>query len=210
MALKSAVGYSEDIDSKAAIEEVLKQCAETLDGRTPRAGLLYAGIDHDHQELLNAVLALYPGTRQAVAVFPEAPDAAESGGAPGFYLSTPFDIEPDGGMFFQPTVKTGARIRFADVNREQVLSGVEQSTALAMAAYPDERPEAALIFSCAGRHGHLGTRVSLEHQVMQKSLGPDVPVISFYTYGEICPLPHSTAPQAHGCTFVTVLLGEEK
>ncbi len=57
----AAVGHSEDLDSADAIAEALDQCAETLGGKTPQAGLLYAGIDHDHQALLDGIEARYPG-----------------------------------------------------------------------------------------------------------------------------------------------------
>jgi len=382
----AALGHSEDIDSADAIEEALAQCDETLAGRTPQAGLLFAGIDHDHQALLDAVTARHPGVRliggtthgefsnngfsedsvvlmlfqsdwvrfgvgvgegvradpegaarravarakeeldapvrlclavpegigiqsnavaaalgaalgegvpvcgglagdqlrieqtfqygndrvytdavpvllmagplhlstgvcsgweplgskhrvsrtngslveriddwtardlwvryfgtakltgarQVVAVFPD--DSGED--QEDFYLSVPFDIQPDGSMFFTPHVPTGARIRFADADRAQVLAGTEASTAQARDGYPGPAPEAALVFSCAGRHGHLGTQVTREHEILTACFGPTLPVIGFYTYGELCPLPNDPAPRAHGCTFVTVLIGE--
>ena len=43
-----ATGRSEDLESADAIEEALDACAETLGGKTPGAGLLFAGITHDH------------------------------------------------------------------------------------------------------------------------------------------------------------------
>ena len=58
-----ALGHSEDLDSADAIDEVLDACAEALGEKTPQAGLLYAGIGHDHQALLDGVEARYPGVR---------------------------------------------------------------------------------------------------------------------------------------------------
>jgi len=57
----AAVGHSEDLDSADAIAEALDQCASKLDGKTPQAGLLYAGIGHDHQALLDGIETRYPG-----------------------------------------------------------------------------------------------------------------------------------------------------
>ncbi len=385
----TALGYSEDIDSADAIDKVLAQCDETLAGRTPQAGLLYAGIDHDHQTLLDAVTKRFPGiqviggtthgelstkgfaedsvvlmlfhsdrgrfaagvgegvradpegaARRAVAMAREGLDASvrpclavsegpnvesdllvralgeaagtgvpvcgsmagdqlqikqtyqfcngrvysdvvtvmlfagplhvatgvSSGWAPmgtehrvaategpfvrriddwtardlwvryfgttelsgarqvvavypepegtapehdDFYLSVPFGFKLDGSMFVTPTIPPGARIRFADADRAQVLTGTEVSTARALEAYPGEVPGAVLIFSCAGRHGHTGTQVDREHRLVEERFGPDMPVIGFYTYGEFCPRPHAQTPRAHGCTFVTVLIGEQ-
>jgi hypothetical protein len=56
-----ATGQSEDLDSADAIKEALDRCAEALGGETPQAGLLFAGIHHDHQVLLDGVEARYPG-----------------------------------------------------------------------------------------------------------------------------------------------------
>jgi len=57
----AAVGHSYDLDSSDAVEEALDACIETLGGKTPQAGLLFAGIDHDHQALLDGIEARYPG-----------------------------------------------------------------------------------------------------------------------------------------------------
>ena len=56
----AVVASSDDIDTGDAIDEVLADCAERLDGRTPTAGLLYCGTEYDHQEILNKVCARYP------------------------------------------------------------------------------------------------------------------------------------------------------
>jgi len=59
----AAVGHSYDLDSSDAIEEALDACLETLGDLTPQAGLLFAGIDHDHQALLDGIEARYPGVQ---------------------------------------------------------------------------------------------------------------------------------------------------
>jgi len=102
----------------------------------------------------------------------------------------------------------GARIRFADATRDQVLDGARSSAVSARARY-DGKPDAALVFSCAGRHAWLGTQVGREIGLLQEQVGAEVPTVGFYTYGEICPLPGSPTPYTHGTTFVTVLIGED-
>ena len=56
-----ATGHSHDLDSADAIAEALDACADALGGKTPGASLLFAGIDHDHQALLDGVEARHPG-----------------------------------------------------------------------------------------------------------------------------------------------------
>jgi hypothetical protein len=57
----AVVGHSEEADADAAVEEILQQCKGRLDGAVPSAGLLFAAIDFDHQALLCAITAAFPG-----------------------------------------------------------------------------------------------------------------------------------------------------
>lgn len=53
------VAHSEDIDSSDAIAEVLASCGDEW-AAPPRAGLLFAGVDHDFGTLTSAVLDRWP------------------------------------------------------------------------------------------------------------------------------------------------------
>ncbi len=59
--LIAASGHSEDIDTLSAFAEVREQCEAVLKGKSPQAGLLFAGIDFEHQELLDAINDAWPG-----------------------------------------------------------------------------------------------------------------------------------------------------
>jgi hypothetical protein len=143
------------------------------------------------------------GSRSQFAVYPDGSESRE------FYLCAPSHFREDGSMVTLNPVFEGARIRFADATRTQVLASAGTSAESARARYQGT-PDAALVFSCAGRHAWLGTRVSREIELLQEHIGADVPAIGLYTYGEICPLPGSPTPYAHGTTFVTVLIGEDQ
>lgn len=58
--LEIAIGHSDQIEEEGAIKEVLEECEKSLKGQTPKAGILYAGIDFEHQELLDQILERYP------------------------------------------------------------------------------------------------------------------------------------------------------
>jgi hypothetical protein len=57
----AVVGHSEEPDAKAAVDEILQQCKGGLNGTVPRAGLLFAAIDFDHQTLLCEITRTFPG-----------------------------------------------------------------------------------------------------------------------------------------------------
>ncbi|NQV51376.1 MAG: FIST C-terminal domain-containing protein [Candidatus Marinimicrobia bacterium] len=59
--LKMVIGHSEDIDSTDAIAEVIEQCRSQLGAEIPKAGILYAAIDHEFQTLVDGLNAAFPG-----------------------------------------------------------------------------------------------------------------------------------------------------
>jgi hypothetical protein len=58
---KVCVGHSNDPDSQSAIDEVLEQCWQSLEGMTPQAGMLLAAVDFDYPLILAAIQAAFPG-----------------------------------------------------------------------------------------------------------------------------------------------------
>ena len=57
----AVVGHSEETDTGLVAEELLEQCGRRLGGTPPRAGLLFAAIDFDHQALLCDIGRRFPG-----------------------------------------------------------------------------------------------------------------------------------------------------
>jgi hypothetical protein len=58
---RMGVGHSDDIDLDAALATVFEACDLGLRGATPKAGLLLAAWETDHQRILDAIQARYPG-----------------------------------------------------------------------------------------------------------------------------------------------------
>lgn len=140
-----------------------------------------------------------------LAVYSTRQDAEEKGD--NFYISGPLYFHEDGSLTVTVRIASGAYMRLALAKRDQLLAGTRFTIAKACDGYAGEQPDAALIFSCAGRHQLLGTRVVEEAQLLHEQFGESLPLIGFYTFGEFCPLPNGN-PQSHGGTFVTVLIGE--
>ena len=57
----AAVGHSEDTDATAVANELVDRCTAQLGGAPPKAGLLFAAIDFDHQALLDQIDRRIPG-----------------------------------------------------------------------------------------------------------------------------------------------------
>lgn len=106
-------------------------------------------------------------------------------------------------------VREGVMVQIATADRAAILDGCSASIGKAFADYPHGRsPAAALVFSCAARRTLLGTRTEEEISLVKSVLGPTIPVMGFYAYGEIGP--NTSADGVSNChyeTFVSLILG---
>lgn len=59
--LHVCVAHSNDPDTSFAIDELFEQCDERISDWAPRAGILLAAIDFEHQQLLDAICQRWPG-----------------------------------------------------------------------------------------------------------------------------------------------------
>ena len=100
-------------------------------------------------------------------------------------------------------------VQIATADRTAILDGCKTSIEKAFANYPHGKtPEAALMFLCSCRRLLLGTRTGEECDVVGSVLGPDIPVIGFYGYGEIAPVGSAGGvSKYHNETFVSLILG---
>lgn len=162
----------------------------------------YFGDIDNFSALLAHGISVFPYEAQDETIASDMSDVRDS------YFSAPSSFEEDGSIVVLTPIPPGVVVRFSDATRDEIVNSTASSISQAIEAYPGEEPDAALIFSCAGRRILLGTRVAEEAQLLKDKLGEDLPFAGFYTYSEFCPLRSSLIPQAHGGTFVTVLIGE--
>lgn len=55
-----AIAHSTELDSISAVTEIIEKCRLQLAGQQPSAGILFAGIDVDHQLVLNHIFEIWP------------------------------------------------------------------------------------------------------------------------------------------------------
>jgi hypothetical protein len=109
---------------------------------------------------------------------------------------------PEGGAITLTTASRGDIINGAEIAAEQAKESLEGAT-----------PRAIFMFSCVGRKMVLGRRTQEEVTAVKKVLGGDIPLIGFYTYGEIGPIDKRKEELAgakfHNETVVLWVLGSE-
>jgi PAS domain S-box-containing protein len=59
--IKTGLGQSEHIDTRIAVENAISQCQRELMGVVPQAGIVFAGVNFDHQLMLDEILRCFPG-----------------------------------------------------------------------------------------------------------------------------------------------------
>jgi hypothetical protein len=139
----------------------------------------------------------------------EYPLAIFENGRENFYLRAPtfFDTEK-GSMSFIATIPEGSYVQLTHATRDKIIHGVEMSVNSAISKYRGSKPLVAICFTCMARKLVLGTRVQEEYQALKDHLA-NLPIIGFYTGGEIGPLDTGKPTRYHNQTFLTLLMGVE-
>ncbi|MBA4358883.1 MAG: hypothetical protein C0405_14280 [Desulfovibrio sp.] len=86
------------------------------------------------------------------------------------------------------SVPAGGAITITTASRGDLIQGAALAAEQALASLQGAEPAAVLMFSCVGRRMVLGRRASEEVEAVRRVLGARVPLIGFYSYGEIGPI----------------------
>lgn len=111
------------------------------------------------------------------------------------------------------SIPEGGAITLTTASRGDIINGAEMAAEQAKESLEGATPQAILMFSCVGRKLVLGRRTQEEVAAVKKVLGEDVPLIGFYTYGEIGPIDKMEAQLSvtkfHNETVVLWVLGSK-
>lgn len=142
----------------------------------------------------------------------ELPLAVYGDGEGNYYLRAPVAYDKDtGSITFAGDLPEGAKVRLTQAHRDGILAATNLALKMAQETFPlAKNPDAALIFACAGRKQLLGTRTMEESQVLANHLPSHLPMMGFYTYGEIAPLALGKPTYFHNNTLVVLLLGSNE
>jgi hypothetical protein len=112
------------------------------------------------------------------------------------------------------SIPEGSAITLTTASRTEIIAGARLAAEQAKESLQGARPKAIMMFSCVGRKLVLGRRTQEEVDAVKDVLGHDVPLIGFYTYGEIGPISKMEKDLAqtkfHNETVVLWVLGEKE
>jgi len=115
--------------------------------------------------------------------------------------------EQDGAMIFAGDIPQGSSARLMKANVDRLVDGASDA-ALATTSALDVPPSLAILVSCVGRKLVLRQRVEDEVEAVRDALGPSVPIVGLYSYGEISPLIGQTRSELHNQTMTITTIGE--
>lgn len=124
------------------------------------------------------------------------------------YLRAPIEYNSDGSIVFSESIPQGATVQLTEAIREIIIEDTKSTSQKMVQQVPDLVPAFAMAFSCAFRKDILGTRVGQEFQILSGSLPKHIPIVGFYSFGEIAPLVKGQESFLHGATLVTLLVGQ--
>lgn len=124
-----------------------------------------------------------------------------------YYISAPIQYHNDGSITFTNSIPEGAEVQLTDAVREDLIQDT-RTTNKALNKTPSRwEPALALIFSCAFRKSVLGTAVEQELEALRDSFPPGLPVMGFFSFGEISPLSPGCPSILQAASLSTLLIG---
>jgi len=176
---------------------------EELDGE-PALQLYKEFLGEDRSRRLPGICLEYP--------FGMIDQRASIAGEEYFQLRCGLQVNHERGTItLAASIPEGSPITLTTASRGDIINGARLAAEQALECLQGARPRAILMFSCVGRKLVLGRRTGEEVAAVQEVLGTDVPLLGFYTYGEIGPIDkrqeHLAVTRFHNETVVLWVLG---
>lgn len=116
--------------------------------------------------------------------------------------------EEESSVTFAGDVPEGAYARLMKVNNERLIDGAIGAAEDSRIQMDESETDLAILVSCVGRKRILQQRTEEEVEHVRKRLGPETPMIGFYSYGEIAPVENTPQCDLHNQTMTVTTLSE--
>lgn len=109
-------------------------------------------------------------------------------GSDEMLIRDPFSVDEHGSITCAAEIPMGAEIQLMVGSREEAIVVAREAAQSALAQLEGAEPKAIIIFNCIARNKLFGVHSGEEITAIQEVIGPEVPLLGFYTYGEQAPL----------------------
>jgi hypothetical protein len=113
----------------------------------------------------------------------------------------------EGSITFAGEVPEGAMVSLTCGDTASILEASEKAAQLALADLGGHTPAVIFCYSCMARKIVLGRRTHEEVDRIQAVVGPKVPIIGFYTYGEYSRMRCDSPSYLHNETVTVSVIG---
>ncbi|MGD9331075.1 MAG: SpoIIE family protein phosphatase [Desulfobacterales bacterium] len=113
----------------------------------------------------------------------------------------------EGAITFAEAIPEGATVQLSEAIRDQLVDDIATSARALRARLAHWQPFAVLAFSCNLRKQALGTRTMEEIGALERECRDRLPIMGFYSFGEIAPPVSGRESICHNATLVTLVLG---
>lgn len=127
----------------------------------------------------------------------------------GYLIRAVLAANEDGSIVLPGEIQEGTEVFIMIGNTEEGLAAAQGATELALQRLGGKLVKAAFIFDCNTRKIWLLSERQKEIEITKKLLGENVPIVGFYTYGELAPFGEKiTTCSYHNTVDVIFLLAE--
>ncbi len=136
-------------------------------------------------------------------------DVEQGPGGGGFQLlrATMSVNRCDGSIVFAGEVPEGTMVRLTCGDHASILDAAEQAALSALADLGNSSPAMVFFYSCMARKIVLGRRTREEIDRIRLAVGPKLPIVGFYTYGEYCRIRRGGPSLLHNETACVTVIG---
>jgi hypothetical protein len=113
----------------------------------------------------------------------------------------------EGSITFAGEVPEGAMVSLTCADTASILEASDNAAQLALADLGDHVPAVIFCYSCMARKIVLGRRTHEEIDRIRAAIGPEVPILGYYTYGEYCRIRCDSPSYLHNETVTVTVIG---
>lgn len=124
-----------------------------------------------------------------------------------YIVRDPYAASPEGALVCAGSIPERAVVRIMTGDVNTLLQAAGQATDEALQNLEGIRPLATFVCDCLSRLDYLGARADEEVALIRRHLGDDIPLIGFFSHGEIAAR-YDVAPAIHNKTTVIGAVGE--
>ena len=107
-----------------------------------------------------------------------------------YLIRDPITADENGAITCAAEIPEGSEVRLMIGSKEKAIEAAEDAARKLMRDFEEKRakPKFILMFNCIAREKLFAQKANDEIQAVMKIIGNDVPLLGFYTYGEIAPI----------------------